>query len=67
LAEDLNAEQYAHLIAILSSEPPAGWTRWTLSHLAEELVRRGIVARLSSEELRRKIEKTVPSRFVSTG
>jgi hypothetical protein len=57
LAADLNAEQYSRMMEIVSGDPRGGWTRWTISLLAEETVRRGIVAQMSSHELRQVTEK----------
>jgi hypothetical protein len=51
-ASHLDAYQRAHLVSLAQSDPPPGWAKWTLSHLAEELVARGIVSTISPEEVR---------------
>jgi hypothetical protein len=54
-ATDLDAYQRARLVSLAQSDPPPGWTKWTLSQLAEGLVARGIVATTSPEEIRRAL------------
>jgi hypothetical protein len=51
-ATDLDAYQRTRLVSLAQSDPPRGWTKWTLSRLAEELVARGIVTTISPEEVR---------------
>jgi hypothetical protein len=51
-ATDLDAYQRARLVSLARTDPPPGWTKWTLSRLADELVARGIVAAISPEEVR---------------
>lgn len=48
----------AHLVALVCSEPPAGRARWTLSLLASELTRLGIVTSVCPETVRRVLKKT---------
>lgn len=48
----------AHLVAICCSPPPAGRDRWTLTLLAGELTRRGLVTAVSIETVRRVLKKT---------
>ena len=48
----------AHLIALCCSGPPDGRVRWTLSLLAGELSRRGLVTSISAEAVRRALKKT---------
>jgi transposase len=48
----------AHLAAICCSPAPAGRQRWTLRLLADELGRRGLVARISHEAVRQALQKT---------
>jgi hypothetical protein len=62
-AAQLDEEQYSQLLAIASGVPPRGWTRWTIALLAEEMVRRGVVARISSDDLTQAIEKAMLHRF----
>lgn len=52
----------AHLVALCCSDPPAGRARWTLSLLAGELTRRGLVTSISGEAVRRALKKTSCSR-----
>jgi hypothetical protein len=52
----------AHLIALCCSQPPSGRTRWTLSLLAGELTRRGLVTSVSLETVRQVLKKTSCSR-----
>jgi transposase len=52
----------AHLVAICCSAAPAGRSRWTLSLLAGELKRRGLVTSVSIETVRRALKKTSCSR-----
>ena len=52
----------AHLVAICCSKAPAGRTRWTLSLLAGELKRRGLVSSVSVETVRKALKKTNCSR-----
>lgn len=54
----LNENQEAHLIALACSEPPAGWARWTLVLLAQQLVKDGVVASISPESVRLVLKKT---------
>ena len=54
-ATDFNAYQRARLVSLAKGDPPPGWTKWTVSRLAEELVARGIVATTSPEEVRRAL------------
>ncbi len=63
-AAQLNEEQCSQLFAILSSDPPGGWTRWTIALLAEEMVRRGVVARISTDDLKRAIDTAMLHRFL---
>jgi len=48
----------AHLIAICCGSPPEGRTRWTLSLLAGELKRRGLVTSVCAETVRKTLKKT---------
>lgn len=48
----------AHLIALCCSPAPAGHARWTLSLLAGELTRRGLVTSVCRETVRRALKKT---------
>ena len=48
----------AHLIAICCGSPPEGRTRWTLSLLADELQRKGLVTYVCAETVRKALKKT---------
>jgi hypothetical protein len=48
----------AHLIATCCSPAPEGRARWTLSLLADELRRRGLVTRSCRETVRQALKKT---------
>jgi hypothetical protein len=48
----------AHLIAICCGPPPKGRTRWTLSLLAGELTKRGLVTSVCAETVRKTLKKT---------
>ena len=47
----------AHLIAICCGRPPEGRTRWTLSLLAGELQRNGLVTSVCAETVRKTLKK----------
>jgi transposase len=48
----------AHLIAICCGPPPEGRVRWTLSLLASELKRKGLVTGVCAETVRQALKKT---------
>lgn len=48
----------AHLIAICCGPPPKGRVRWTLTLLAGELKRRGLVTSVCAETVRKTLKKT---------
>lgn len=48
----------AHLIAICCGSPPEGRARWTLSLLAGELTKRGLVTSVCVETVRKTLKKT---------
>ncbi len=54
----LDGEKEAKLVAICCSQVPAGRTRWTLTMLADELVRLEIVEDISHETVRKVLKKT---------
>ena len=54
----LDGEKEAKLVAICCSKRPAGHTRWTLTMLADELVRLEIVDSISRETVRKVLKKT---------
>ncbi|MCI0552842.1 MAG: helix-turn-helix domain-containing protein [Anaerolineae bacterium] len=55
---ELAEEQEARLIALACSEPPAGRARWTLELLVQEMLKDGIVTRVSPETVRLLLKKT---------
>lgn len=57
----LKEKEEARLIAIACSEPPAGYVRWTLELLTQQLLEDGIVAHISPETVRLLLKKTVSS------
>jgi len=54
----LDGEKEARLIAIACREPPAGYSRWTLKLLANELVALEVVDSISDQTVRRTLKKT---------
>ena len=48
----------AHLIAISCSEPPEGFSRWSLRMLADKVVELEYVDSISHETIRRTLKKT---------
>ena len=55
---EIKEEQEARLIALACSEPPAGRARWTLELLVQELLKEGVVTRVSPETVRLLLKKT---------
>jgi transposase len=55
---ELAEEQEARWIALACSEPPAGRARWTLELLVQEMLKDGIVTRVSPETVRLLLKKT---------
>ena len=53
----IDGKAEAHLIAICCGPPPAGRTRWTLSLLAGELKKRGLVTSVCAETVRKTLKK----------
>jgi transposase len=54
----LDEKQEARIIALACSEPPAGQARWTLALLTQEVLKDGIVTRISPETVRLLLKKT---------
>jgi hypothetical protein len=54
----LDGEKEAKLIALRLGKPPAGYGRWTLRLLADELVTLEVVESISVETVRRALKKT---------
>ena len=57
----LDGRGEAHLVAICCSDPPQGRTCWTMELLAQELMARKIVTRISAETVRRALKKRTPA------
>lgn len=55
----LDGEAEAKVIALRLGRPPAGYGRWTLRLLAEQVVELEIVESISHETIRRTLKKTV--------
>jgi hypothetical protein len=53
----------AKLIALACSEPPKGYTRWTLSLLEDKVVELNIVAKASDNTIGRTLKKTSSNRI----
>lgn len=54
----LDGKQEAKLIALRLGKPPAGFGRWTLHLLADQLVELEVVDSISHETVRRTLKKT---------
>ena len=54
----LDGEGEAKLIAMRLGRPPAGYGRWSLQLLADQLVKLEIVERISHETVRKTLKKT---------
>ena len=54
---EIKEEQEARLIALTCSEPPAGRARWTLELLVQQMLKDGIVTRVSAETVRLLLKK----------
>ena len=48
----------AHLVALSSSKPPEGYSRWSLRLLADQVVELGYIDSVSHETVRRVLKKT---------
>ena len=54
----LDGQGEARLIALCCSDPPKGFSRWTLQLLADELVALQVVESISAEAVRQTLKKT---------
>ena len=54
----LTDEQEAYLIALACSDPPEGFSHWTIEMLTERLVADGIVMSISRDKVRLTLKKT---------
>ncbi len=57
-AKKADGDFEAHLIALSCSEPPKGFTRWTLRLLADKVVELDYIDSISHETIRRVLKKT---------
>jgi transposase len=55
---ELDEKQEARVIALACSEPPTGRARWTLELLTQEVLKDGLVTRISPETVRLLLKKT---------
>ncbi len=53
----LDAKQQAAIVAMVCAPPPPGRSRWTVVLIAEEATRRGIVAKVGRETIRRLLTR----------
>ena len=53
----LDGHAEAHLVAICCSDPPDGRVCWTMQMLADALIKRRVVTRVSAETVRRALKK----------
>jgi transposase len=58
----LDGRAEAHLIALACSEPPDGFSRWTLTMLGDKLVELKVVDSVSKTTIHRRLKKTISSR-----
>lgn len=58
VAPILDGQAEAHLVAICCSDPPEGRVCWTMQLLADEMVQRRVVTKISAETVRRALKKT---------
>jgi len=57
-ARKLDGEREARLVAVACGAPPAGYERWSLRLLADELVRLEVVDTVSYETVRQTLQQT---------
>ena len=58
-ARKLDGEREARLVAVACGAPPAGYERWSLRLLADELVRLEVVDTVSYETVRQTLQQTI--------
>ena len=56
-SKKVDGDLEAHLIALSCSEPPEGFSRWSLRLLADKVVELGYVEDISHETVRRALKK----------
>ena len=54
----LDGAAEAHLIALVCGAPPAGYQRWTLHLLQDQLIEHGYTDSVSHETVRQRLKKT---------
>lgn len=57
-AKKADGDFEAHLVALSCSEPPEGYSRWTLRLLVDRVVELEYIDRISHETIRRVLKKT---------
>jgi transposase len=57
----LDGRAEAHLVTLACSDPPEGFSRWTLSLLADKLVELRVVDSVSRTTVHRRLKKTTSS------
>jgi len=57
-AKKADGDFEAHLVALSCSEPPEGFTRWSLRMLADKVVALDYIDSVSHETVRRILKKT---------
>ena len=60
-AKKADGDFEAHLVALSCSEPPEGFTRWSLRLLADKVVELNYIDSISHEAVRRVLKKTKSS------
>lgn len=58
----LDGRAEAHLVTLACSDPPEGFSRWTLALLADKLVELRVVDAVSRTTVHRRLKKTTSSR-----
>jgi transposase len=54
----IDGDAEAHLIATACSDAPAGYEKWTIKLLMQELKKKGYVLEISEEAVRQRLKKT---------
>lgn len=57
-AKKADGDFEAHLVALSCSEPPEGFSRWTLRLLSDKVVELAYIDKISHETIRRVLKKT---------
>ena len=67
VAAKMDEAAEAHLITLCCSKPPQGRRRWTMTLLADEMVKRKLIVSIGREAVRRTLKKTACARGRSSG